>query len=267
MCRIWVSSLDSKTRNIWAPNLRNQTCDLPETVFRRFCPIVQGVKKKRLFPQANRLMGRSTWCYKVVPGPIWCPHIGEQLPHILVLRPPTYPPAAAQGSEATRCRRRRRRCPSGARRGWPTSATPTSAPRWCGTASRSPSSPRPRPARRFTSPSPSGRTASRRSPVSAPPLLHPIRSCPALLIRFDAIWLVIMWCCWILGFADSVPKFWLDPGLVWSCGSLMGILTVSGVILFRVLGLSALHGLSWAVTGGINLICCADWGGRSKCDA
>jgi len=43
--------------------------------------------------------------------------------------------------------------------------------------------------------------------VSALPLLHPIRSCPAFLIRFDAICLVIMWCGLILGFANPVPEF------------------------------------------------------------
>jgi hypothetical protein len=100
--------------------------------------------------------------------------------------PPILTQRRREGSGRTRrCRRRRRRCLSGGRRGWPTSATPTSAPRWCETASRSPSSPRPLPARRSTSPPPIGRTASRRSPVSALlPTPLPIRSFPASFVGF-----------------------------------------------------------------------------------
>lgn len=151
--------------------------------------------------RANSLMGRIWYPHWAVgfdptnpmPGltTLWVTR--SHLPHS---HSPSTHPTGGGAREATRCRPPRQRCPSGGRRGWPTSATPTSALRWSGTASRSPSSPRPRPARRSISPSPSGRTASRRSQVSDLPLLHPMRSCPPSLIRFDAICLdvnVVRW--------------------------------------------------------------------------
>jgi F-type H+-transporting ATPase subunit epsilon len=70
--------------------------------------------------------------------------------------------------------------------------------------------------------------------------LHPIRSYPAFLMR--SAW--VMWYGGILGFVDLVPK--VEDGsrsrlILWLTDL---FLTMSGVILICVLGVSALHGQS-----------------------